>query len=86
MHHIIATSTRPGAVVFDGFMGSGSTGVAAVQLGRRFIGCELAGNHFAQARARIEMAGVLDMAAIRKLRTDAADRDPHTADLFGVTP
>ena len=82
MRHIIATGTRPGAVVFDGFMGSGSTGVAAVQLGRRFIGCELSPSHFAQASARIEMAGVLDSAALRSLRTGSADRDPHTVDLF----
>jgi site-specific DNA-methyltransferase (adenine-specific) len=38
--HIIATSTKPGAVVLDTFMGSGAIGVAATQLGRTFIGVE----------------------------------------------
>jgi len=85
MRHIIETSTRPGAVVFDGFMGSGSTGVAAVQLGRDFIGCEMAAHHFAQAKARIEMADVLDMVALRRLRLPASARDAHTADLFSKT-
>jgi site-specific DNA-methyltransferase (adenine-specific) len=84
MRHIIATSTRPGAVVFDGFMGSGSTGIAAVQLGRQFIGCEMAENHFAQAKARIELAGSLEMSALRLLRKPASERDAHTLDLFSA--
>jgi adenine-specific DNA-methyltransferase len=41
MEHIIRSSSRPGAVVFDPFMGSGTTGVAAVKLARDFIGCDL---------------------------------------------
>jgi adenine-specific DNA-methyltransferase len=54
MEHIILASTRPGAIVFDPFMGSGSTGVAAVLNGRSFIGCEMDAKHFANASARIQ--------------------------------
>jgi site-specific DNA-methyltransferase (adenine-specific) len=43
-----------GTAVLDPFMGSGSTGVAAVDLGRRFVGVELDEGHFATACARIE--------------------------------
>jgi site-specific DNA-methyltransferase (adenine-specific) len=56
MAHYIANSARPGATVLDPFMGSGSTGVAAVQLGRRFIGIEKDPAHFEIARARIRDA------------------------------
>ena len=56
MEHIILSSTRPGAIVFDPFMGSGSTGVAAVLNGRSFIGCEMDAKHFANASARIRKA------------------------------
>lgn len=42
--------------IFDPFMGSGSTGVAAVQLGRNFIGCEINPAYFAIAQRRIEAA------------------------------
>jgi site-specific DNA-methyltransferase (adenine-specific) len=41
-------------VVLDPFMGSGTTGVACVQLGRPFIGIELDPVHFATAVRRIE--------------------------------
>ena len=53
MEHIILASTKPDAIVFDPFMGSGSTGVACVLNGRSFIGCEMDLKHFANASARI---------------------------------
>lgn len=46
----------PGEVVFDPFMGSGSTGLAALKTGRRFVGCEINPAHFATACQRLEEA------------------------------
>jgi len=45
--------TLPGAVVLDPFMGSGTTGIAAVQLGRKFIGIEIEPKYFDIACRRI---------------------------------
>jgi len=42
---------KPGAVVMDPFMGSGTTGVAAMIEGRRFVGCEMT-QHFAEVAER----------------------------------
>jgi DNA modification methylase len=42
--------------ILDPFMGSGTTGVAALQLGRKFIGIELDPDYFAIACKRIEEA------------------------------
>lgn len=53
MEHIIAASSRPGAVVLDPFMGSGVTGEAALRHGRQFIGIEADAGYFASAKARI---------------------------------
>jgi DNA modification methylase len=53
---LIANNTKPGDTIFDPFMGSGTTGVAAVQLGRNFIGCELDAGYFAIAQRRIHEA------------------------------
>jgi site-specific DNA-methyltransferase (adenine-specific) len=54
MHNIVGAV--PGKTILDCFMGSGSTGVAAVQLKRKFIGIEIDQKHFNTARKRIEMA------------------------------
>ena len=48
------TKTPTGGVVLDPFMGSGSTGCAAVQEGRDFIGIELDAEYCEIARRRIE--------------------------------
>lgn len=44
------------ATVLDCFMGSGTTGVAAMQLGRKFIGIEIEQKYFDIACERIENA------------------------------
>lgn len=52
----IATTTQPGDTAFDPYTGSGTTGVAAVQMGRKFIGCEIDPTYFELACRRIEDA------------------------------
>lgn len=52
---IIAALTRPGELVLDPFAGSGSTLVAACQLGRRFVGIELDAGHVRTARRRLAL-------------------------------
>ncbi len=44
------------STILDPFMGSGTTGVAAVKLGRRFIGIEIEPRYFDIARRRIQAA------------------------------
>lgn len=56
LERIVRVSSRPGEVVLDCFMGSGSTGVACVNTGRSFIGIEKDAHYFEIARKRIEDA------------------------------
>ena len=46
----------PATTILDPFMGSGTTGVAAVQMGRKFIGVEMDPGYFDIACRRIEQA------------------------------
>ncbi len=48
------TSTPDGGLVLDPFMGSGSTGVAALAEGRQFCGIELDGHYIGIAAERLE--------------------------------
>lgn len=56
MKWAINIATASGDVVLDPFMGSGTTGVAAVKLGRKFIGIEIEPKYFDIARRRISDA------------------------------
>lgn len=53
---IIEISTNEGALVADPFAGSGTTGAAALSIGRQFIGCEIDTNWHAIAERRIKQA------------------------------
>ncbi len=68
----------PGAkAVLDPFMGSGTTGVACVNLGRSFIGCEIEPTYFDAACRRIEQAyaqpRLFDVAAPKPVQPSLLD-------------
>lgn len=56
LEYLIKTYTKEGEVILDNCMGSGSTGVACVNTGRKFIGIELEKQYFDIAKERIEKA------------------------------
>jgi site-specific DNA-methyltransferase (adenine-specific) len=62
MRYLCRLVTPPGGVVLDPFMGSGSTGKAAMLEGFRFIGCEMSEEYIAIANARIAHALFGDLA------------------------
>ena len=56
MEWVINNYTKPRDVILDPFMGSGTTGVAAMRTGRKFIGIELEPEYFDIAAERIRNA------------------------------
>lgn len=58
LEHIIKIASNENDVVFDPFMGVGSTGKAALNLGRKFIGIELENEYY---KASVERLSVKDI-------------------------
>ncbi len=63
MRYLCRLVTPLGGVVLDPFMGSGSTGKAAILEGFQFIGCEMSPEYMEIAKARIEAAIPKDLFA-----------------------
>jgi site-specific DNA-methyltransferase (adenine-specific) len=55
---IILASSKPGDVVLDPFLGSGTTSVVAKKLGRRYVGIEIDETYCCLAEKRLAMAEV----------------------------
>lgn len=56
---IVRCFSSPGGTILDPFAGSGTTGVACIQTGRNFIGCEIGAGYAEIARRRCSEAEVL---------------------------
>ncbi len=54
LEHVMRIASLPGDVVFDPFMGVGSTGVAALKLDRQFIGIEIDEAYYKAAEKRLK--------------------------------
>ena len=53
MQHFVKIASNPGDLILDPFMGSGSTGVAALSLDRDFVGFEIDPSYVEIARSRM---------------------------------
>jgi len=80
-HSLIERVVRsvPGDDVFDPFMGSGSTGVAALRAARRFIGCEINPTHFDTACRRIDAVARQSEMFVREIASK-----PQQTNMFAI--
>jgi site-specific DNA-methyltransferase (adenine-specific) len=78
MAEIITDFTNDGQTILDPFMGSGTTGIAAIQLGRKFIGIEKDPRYFDLACKRIAAAQSGARHFTRQYRDD------RQAEIFGA--
>jgi modification methylase len=69
LYRILLATTRPGDVVLDPFLGTGTTAAVARRLGRAWIGCEREPAYVALARKRIEAALPLDERALATMQS-----------------
>ncbi|MCB1549178.1 MAG: site-specific DNA-methyltransferase [Hyphomicrobiaceae bacterium] len=73
IHRILLASSRPGDVVLDPFLGSGTTAAVARRLGRRFIGIERDEAYARIAEERIAAVKPLPAAAVETLPSKRAE-------------
>jgi len=78
LRRIIAASSNAEDLVLDAFCGSGTTGVAADELGRRFIGCDIS-----QAAIHIATKRILARGGSRGLRIECVHPGPSPSKLVG---
>lgn len=65
MRALVTDFTNPGELILDSHAGSGTTGVACIELGRNFIGWELDEKHHATATARLARC-VVDLGEVER--------------------
>jgi site-specific DNA-methyltransferase (adenine-specific)/modification methylase len=54
LQKVVKIASNKGDIVLDPFMGVGSVGVAALRLGRRFLGIEIEEKYYKAAEKRLE--------------------------------
>ena len=79
LERILSIATEPGDLVLDAFIGSGSTGMVAQRLGRRWIGCDINKGAIQVAAKRIqnrmcEQAAELDDSKQAELINEESDQ------------
>jgi DNA modification methylase len=83
MEWLVRLVTPPGGTVLDPFLGSGTTGCAAVRLGFDFIGIEREGEYVEIATRRIALAENAPRSKPLGSLERAEEADPRQASLFG---
>lgn len=79
----VLAGSRPGDIVLDPFMGSGTTAAVALAHGRRYLGCELNPDYAPLQDERIAAAAVpAKPSRQRKPANDNTERCARTIDLF----
>lgn len=91
LERVIKVSSNEGDVVFDPFVGSGTTLVVAKRLGRRWLGCELSRDYAVKAMRRIEAVKVGQCAGPnphgsggRGKKSTTGEDEPLESCLFGA--
>ena len=73
LHRVILAASKPGDVILDPFLGSGTTAAVAKRLGRHFIGIERDSSYARIARARIAETERGEPAAIEVTKSKRAE-------------
>jgi site-specific DNA-methyltransferase (adenine-specific) len=73
--HMIKPLTVEGNIVLDPFMGSGTTGEAALKLKRRFIGIEIDKEHYSRTKQRLSKLSTCNVSMLAKNVQDQSKKE-----------
>lgn len=76
IYRVLSSSTKPNDIVLDPFFGTGTTGVVAKKLGRRFIGIERNPDYIKIAQDRLNDVEPLPVSALEQIEPRAQTRVP----------
>jgi site-specific DNA-methyltransferase (adenine-specific) len=78
MENLVTDFTTRGELVADCFMGSGTTGVACIRTGRKFIGIEISEEYFEIARRRLQAEYDAKQGTVGMFNQNLLDANPLT--------
>jgi DNA modification methylase len=76
IRNLISAASRPGDLIVDPFMGSGTTAHAAQELGRRWIGVEIEPEYVEMTRQRLKRLTEADLSPVRLTSEVTEDQTP----------
>ena len=76
LSRIVNSSSKPGDIIFDCFMGSGTTQAVAMKLGRRFIGADI--NLGAVQTTTKRLLGIAESFNSQQIELDVSEEEPTT--------
>lgn len=80
VRYLLDLYTRPGDIVLDPFLGSGTTAIACKQLGRHYIGIEKDERYYEIARKRVDEASIFRRESEQLTAQHTADVEPDLPD------
>lgn len=78
----ITVGSNKGDLIFDPFLGSGTTGVAAKELERNFIGCEISDEYFELCKSRIGYYEIITADKVEIKQPEKVIRECIQGELF----
>lgn len=84
--YFIECFTKDGDIVFDPFIGSGTTALSAKELNRRYIGCDICQDYVDIANKRLQQNTLFDIMQPLDVKQEGGNGLPPTDESVGILP
>ena len=84
--YFIKNFSKEGSLIFDCFMGSGTTAVASKELNRKYIGCDICQDYVDIANKRLQQNTLFDLMQPLDVKQEGGNGLPPTDKSVGIRP